>query len=206
MKRIYRNGKSADEVKAIFERRYEEAGSPIKMRRVIRFLKKTSIIKTISRLGSGSALDIGCGLGSWTEGLRRVGCQAQGIDLSENAVSHAELAFPLCSFISGDVLDFSDSKFDVLFMRGLSFYNQPFFEAGTPSEKLVEVTDKLLSLGKEGGLFVFVCYTKRLRIPGLSPKGNMFYHTIKEVKSFFDLFRKSKVYFLGSYLVCEFII
>jgi SAM-dependent methyltransferase len=73
---------------------------------------------------AGRALDLGCGLGSESGHLARLGFQAVGVDLSATALLRAGKLHPKAAFVQADVLQlpFNDSVFDLALDRGCFHY------------------------------------------------------------------------------------
>jgi SAM-dependent methyltransferase len=73
---------------------------------------------------AGRALDLGCGLGSESGHLARLGFHAVGVDLSATALLRAGQLHPKVAFVRADVLrlPFKESGFDLALDRGCFHY------------------------------------------------------------------------------------
>lgn len=75
-------------------------------------------IRSLARKAKGRRfLDIGCNAGFAVEAARRLGFDATGVDLDNNALSAARAAFPGCRFMHGDLSSLASDgeKFDLIF-------------------------------------------------------------------------------------------
>jgi len=100
--------------------------------RYFRSLTKVHALPTDS-LATKTALDLGCGLGEFTEGLAATGFEeVVGIDMSSKAIELCEYN-PIKSnhthYIQADFFqhDFGDRKFDFIFATGFSSFNSSDF-------------------------------------------------------------------------------
>lgn len=64
---------------------------------------RVRIAEWAGTLGGGRVIDAGCGPGHWTDLLRRVGCDAVGVDMVPQFVAHARAAFPQTPFHEGSL-------------------------------------------------------------------------------------------------------
>src|SRR5262245_3859206 len=66
-----------------------------------------------------SALDIGCGLGFFSEALRQAGARVVGVDLSSEAIRRAAAAFPQVDFRCGPFpgVPSTAEKFDLIWVQ-----------------------------------------------------------------------------------------
>jgi SAM-dependent methyltransferase len=58
------------------------------------------------KYGFSNILEMGCGLGHFSNEILEHGINVTGVDISQTAISKASETYPKCSFICGDVLDF----------------------------------------------------------------------------------------------------
>jgi SAM-dependent methyltransferase len=74
-------------------------------------------IRSLGRSNGRTLLDVGCNLGFATEAGRSLGYRATGIDIDEDAVERAKVAFPECDFrpVSIDALAQGGEKFDTIY-------------------------------------------------------------------------------------------
>jgi len=197
---------SVERIKEHYEKIHRVKKGKSKPKAIASLLKSTLISKMISQKYKPKALDIGFGKGYWTEGLRLMGCDSYGIDLSEEAVKKAGKAYPLCTFRAGDVLEMPRKRcFDILFSRDTSFYNGPILVDGAISSKKIWVTKQLLKLGRIGGLFILVSqsYAAKGKPRWCNKRKTWFRHTKREFEALLSLFGTPKVHSHGVNLIGE---
>ena len=87
-----------------FEAMYRDFDDPWEQTRHTGDLDKFLGLELLRTNGHRRALEYGCGLGQYTELLRRTLGQAAGLDISETAVAKARSRYPGTEFFVGDVL------------------------------------------------------------------------------------------------------
>ncbi len=98
------------------------------------------------------ALDIGCGLGGFTELLRRslgIGL-ARGVDVSPTAVAKAQASYPSCEFVVADVakepIPGGEQPYDLILLQEVIWYILP---------QLRDIFDRIAaSLAADGALLI----------------------------------------------------
>jgi SAM-dependent methyltransferase len=134
-------------------------------------------------------LDAGCGQGLFTQLFAERGLVAVGVDVSAAGLSGAR---EVCSssgatFELGDVLELGrKGSFDCVFTRSCSLYNSLEFETRH------EVTDRLISYLRPGGILIFDYYSR------LGPKEQpreWLYHSLQSVRNHFSRYPGAEVYF-----------
>lgn len=71
-------------------------------------------------------LDVGCGAGTTTASIAKLGAKATGTDISAPLIARAKERYPECEFILGDAQTHAFTGFDAVFSRfGVMFFNDP---------------------------------------------------------------------------------
>jgi len=89
---------------------YADPSTPDRQALLRRFLKMAP--------AAGRILDLGCGAGEFCDFFRSHGFEAEGSDLSQNAIMHARKTYPGITFHVGEVetlLDCREGYYDVVF-------------------------------------------------------------------------------------------
>lgn len=82
-------------------------------------------LNLLERVGAKRVLELGSGLGVFTDEIRRAGFDVLGVDVSQTAVDRARASWPECRFVAGDVLDrwvYDDFRPDVIVMAQVTWY------------------------------------------------------------------------------------
>ena len=79
-----------------------------------------NVLEMVEKGNGGLAVDLGCGTGPLTPGLKEKGYRVLGIDESAQMVEAARAAHPELTFIQGNALNFSlEEKADVIFSNAV---------------------------------------------------------------------------------------
>lgn len=76
-------------------------------------------LKWIQDLGVERVIEIGCGLGHFSNQIVNIGVETLGIDVSSTSIQKARVMFPQCKFQVGDILDvdiYKEFKPDLIIM------------------------------------------------------------------------------------------
>lgn len=100
-------------------------------------------------------LEIGCGEGAQAEAMRLLGYDVTAVDFSDVGIAHAKERYPKVEFIAMDAadMDFPDGSFDMVFIRGMSWYHYEL------DERCRERTAKFMQFIKPGGYFALLIKT-----------------------------------------------
>lgn len=93
-----------------FEKMYNKFDNPWHQKDIINeSYSRWSTIFTLKRLNIRSAVEIGCGLGAFTNMIKEYlsSIDLVGIDISATAIDKAIKSYPGLSFRQGDLLEFS---------------------------------------------------------------------------------------------------
>lgn len=111
-----------------FEEMYQKFDDPWHQKENLEaFYSRMLTPVTLSGYGLEKVLEIGCGLGAFTDYLNRsvCGCRISGMDISATAIKKAKESYPGIDFFEGDILSFSEnpeSGFDALIFSDIMWY------------------------------------------------------------------------------------
>ena len=106
-----------------------------------------NVLEMVENGNGGLAVDLGCGTGPLTPGLKEKGYRVLGIDESAQMVEAARAAHPELTFIQGNALNFSlEEKADVIFSNAVFHWID-----GACQEELAQ---NLAAQIKPGGMLV----------------------------------------------------
>ena len=81
--------------------------------------------RLIQELNANRVIELGCGLGHYTNKIRQLGFDVLGVDISSTAIEKARKNYPNCKFTTGDILDFKiyeDFRPEVIIMAEITWY------------------------------------------------------------------------------------
>lgn len=138
---------------------------------------KSAILNLITKYNCRNVIEIGCGLGSFTQRIFDLGIDVTGIDVSPTAIKKAKEKHPGINFLVGDILDFflyERINPDCIVMAEVTWY----------------VLDKLdifmdyLKRGKERKLLI---HTLTTYPPGVQKYGIEKFTCLDEILKYFNL-------------------
>jgi len=200
---------TAEEARAATDAFYAQAGFAYDDDTVRTWL---SIIFPLGLPARGRVLDLCCGDGVWSVGMKATSPALEmfGVDLSAGGIEKARAALPDDAerFVAGDAessLPWPGETFDVIFARGPGLYNQHSMDRPATIEVIERWHEALAPAGVFISIFYsdperFGTYTNPLsvklpynRAPRLTPAvdftGGKFHH---DVGSFMSPFRKAR--------------
>lgn len=142
--------------------------------------EKAIIINHLKKIGKCNVIELGCGLGYFTEKIRQEIIKESkilGIDISKTAIKKAKKRFPKCFFQVADVLDFQIyQKFnpDVIVMSQISWYILPKLK-------------KLLDYLKNNFPDIIIIHTLVTYTNEDQKYGREFFTNMDEILRFFDM-------------------
>lgn len=206
---------TADEARQATDEFYADQGFEYTPEQVNQWLK----IYLPRGLKSVSVLDLCCGDGIWSQGIKNYSDNAQmyGIDISTGAIEKARTLVPddAENFMVGDAeasLPWPDGTFDLIFARGPGLYNQHSMDRPAAIEVIQMWHRTLKPSGRILSMFysnpeMFGCYTNPLKVklpynraPRLTDAvdftGGKYHH---DITSFLLPFRKADNVKMGEY-------
>src|SRR4030042_2863068 len=113
---VIKNGKFVGE----FEEMYRDFKDPWEQTtREEWAMEKIITLNLIRKIKAKKVIELGWGLGYFTNKIKNLGVDVLGIDISETAIKKARNKYPRCRFIAGDILDkeiYREFKPDVIVM------------------------------------------------------------------------------------------
>lgn len=128
-----------------------------------------------------NVLDVGCGLGGFSEAFRKNGFSVLGIDYSSSAINEARKRYSQCKFQEMDATNpqLRKERFDIIFMRGLSI------TINTHNLYLIkDIMDKYYNYLNYGGIFIFSSSTNFSGIESGTETVNL---TLEEIKKLSEI-------------------
>lgn len=159
-----------------FDQMYKDYDMPWHQKSEPERLDKLAILSAIKKFKRKNVLELGCGLGYFTQAIYKTGVCATGIDISKTAIAEAQKLHPNCNFIASDVLDFSiyeNIKPDCIVMAEVTWY-------------LMEDLDKLLAYLKRTSN-ILLLHSLTTYPPGVQKYGTDKFTCLKEILAYFDL-------------------
>lgn len=119
---VIKNGKFIGE----FEQMYRDFKDPWRQTTREQWaIEKHIAINLIKKLKAKRVIELGCGLGHFTNRIRRIGVDVLGIDISGTAIRKARRRYPQCKFYNGDIMDkevYLEFKPDLIVMSEITWY------------------------------------------------------------------------------------
>jgi len=87
--------------------------------------EKAVALNLIRKLKGMKVIELGCGLGHYTNKIAGLGVNVLGVDVSETAINKARVLYPGCNFVVADILDFDiyrEYRPDIIVMAEISWY------------------------------------------------------------------------------------
>jgi trans-aconitate methyltransferase len=109
-----------------FEQMYQDFDDPWEQTtREAYASEKAVALNLIKKNHAKRVIELGCGLGYFTNQIRNIEVDVLGIDISKTAIQKAKATFPDCQFVEGDVLDYEiykNFKPDLIIMAEITWY------------------------------------------------------------------------------------
>lgn len=138
---------------------------------------KMIAISLIKKLHVKRVLELGCGLGYFTNKIAETGVEVLGIDISETAIRKAKKKFPRCNFQVCDILDYDvyrSFKPDLIIMAEITWY-------------VLEKLNTFLSFLKKEFPDVYIIHLCAIHPPGVQKYGNDKFTNLEELMSYFGM-------------------
>ena len=122
-----------------------------------RFLVKR-IIKPLKLSNGLKLLDLGCGMGLYSNLLSKLGFEVVGADKSEVGINYAKKHYSKPKFLNLDAkdlaLEFEPESFEIIFARGMSWYHYELNGVNILGVDVPSCTRDLFHLLTKGGIFI----------------------------------------------------
>ena len=122
-------------------------------------------------------VEIGSGLGSVTNFIKKQGLDILGIDISDTAVKKAQERYPKCNFMTGDILDFDIYlKFDpqIIILSEITWY-------------VLEKLDKFLNFLREKFPKIIIIHFLTTYPNGIQKYGTDYFIDLNGILQYFNL-------------------
>jgi len=118
---VIKNGKLVGE----FEEMYQDFDDPWESTRELWASEKVLALNFIKKLNAKKVIDLGCGLGHYTNQIHNLGIDVMGVDISKTAIEKAKKKYMDVKFLVGDILDYSIYKNyqpDIIILAEITWY------------------------------------------------------------------------------------
>lgn len=174
---VIANGKFVGE----FEEMYQDFGDPWEQSsREAGRSEKTLAIYLCRKYGFRSVLELGCGLGHFSNEIQKAGLSVTGVDVSQTAIRKATAAYPKCSFLCGDILDFQiyeENHPDCIILSEITWY-------------VLDKLDDFLSYYKKASwnkVKPYLLHLLTLYPEGVQQYGKQYFSDLKGILTYFSL-------------------
>lgn len=119
---VIKDGKLVGE----FEKMYQDFNDPWEQTSREEWASEKAVaLNLIKKIRAKKVIELGCGLGHFTDKIQKLNVEVLGVDVSNTAIEKAKSQYPDCNFLVGDILDFSiyrEFKPDVIVMAEITWY------------------------------------------------------------------------------------
>jgi len=161
-----------------FEEMYKDFKDPWEQTtREERAMEKIIAINLIKKIKAKRVIELGCGLGCFTNKIRNLGVEVLGIDISETAIKKARKKYPACKFYAGDILNkkiYRDFKPDVIIMAEITWY-------------VLDKIDDFIKFLKKEMKNIYLIHLLTVYPKGVQKYGNDKFTNLEEIMSYFDM-------------------
>lgn len=169
-----------------YEAFYADGGWRYDYNRERDFLKDRIIAPLELRTGM-RLMDLGCGMGLFSSLFHELGFDVTGVDRSQTGIANANAKFPGPEFICTDASEimerFEPESFDILYIRGMSWYH---YEQTTVNKHGVDVPERtrdFFRLLVPGGIFILQIKTD---FTGSRPPAGVHHNAVDDYVGLFD--------------------
>ena len=138
---------------------------------------KAMAIHWMKTLGVQKVLELGSGLGEYTNYIQKAGFDVLGVDISETAVKKAREKHPKCKFKVGNVLDldiYHSFRPDVVIMAEITWY-------------ILDMLDEYISFMKANFAGTYLIHLLVTYPPGIQKHGREAFTSLAEIKKYFGI-------------------
>ena len=139
--------------------------------------EKAVALNLIEKIGAERVLELGCGLGHYSERIRGLGVEVLGVDVAETAVAKAQKAYPDCTFAAGDVLDFwiyREFDPDLIVMAEVTWY-------------VLEKLDRFLTFARSELPETKIVHLLTTYPAGVQQYGKDYFTNLEQIRSYFHM-------------------
>jgi SAM-dependent methyltransferase len=138
---------------------------------------KAIAIQFLRKIKARRVLELGCGLGQFTNEIQQSGFDVLGLDVSETAIAKAKNSYPECQFKTADILDFhlyKQFRPDVVVMAEITWY-------------VLDKLDHFISHMRENYRDVYLIHMLVSYPIGAQEYGRDKFTSLDEIMSYFDM-------------------
>jgi len=139
--------------------------------------EKAVALNLIDKLKAKKVIELGCGLGHYTNKIHNLGVDVLGVDVSKTAIEKARSVYPGCAFAVGDILDLSiyrEYQPDVIVMAEITWY-------------VLEKLDKFTSFLRSDLPNTYLIHLLTTYPPGVQQYGKDKFTNLQEIMSYFQM-------------------
>ncbi|MCX7177007.1 MAG: class I SAM-dependent methyltransferase [Proteobacteria bacterium] len=143
--------------------------------------EKAVALNLLRRLGARNGVrrvvEVGCGLGMFTDAIASSGFMATGIDISETAIARARQLYTAADFVAADVLDFDQLRRlqpETLVMAEISWY-------------ILDRLDELIAFMRTELPECFIIHLLAVYPPGVQEYGRGYFTDLDGILRYFKM-------------------
>ena len=180
---VFQNGKFIGD----FESMYKDFDDPWNQTTREEFATDKAItLNLIKKFNFKRVIELGCGLGHFTNKIREIGVDVLGVDISKTAIEKARTKHPNGKFLQGDILDFEIYKRynpDLIIMAEITWY-------------VLEKLDDFLEFFKSEMKNVFIIHLLVTYPKGVQKYGCEKFTNLDQILSYFkfDFFEYGEIF------------
>lgn len=160
-----------------FEQMYQDFGDPWHQTEAGFNTKRAIALHLIQTLSTKKVLELGCGLGYFTNGIRGLGVDVLGVDISATAIEKAKFNYPECQFLVGDILDreiYTTFQPELIIMPEITWY-------------VLDKLDAFISFLRQEMKGIYLLHILTVYPPGVQKIGCDKFTNIEEILSYFKM-------------------
>lgn len=169
---VIKDGKLVGE----FEEMYQDFEDPWEQTTREKWASEKAVaINLIQKFNCQRVIELGCGLGHYTNKISKLSIDVLGVDISKTAIDKAKSNYPNCNFIVGDILDYDIYKNynpDVIVMAEITWY-------------VLDKLDEFISFLKKEMPNVFLIHLLTTYPYGVQQYGKNKFTNLQQIMSYF---------------------
>jgi SAM-dependent methyltransferase len=154
--------------------------------RAKRFLARR-IVEPLQLEPGAKILEVGCGMGLHSHLLAKLGFDVTAVDVSEVGIAYARRRFRKPRYLCSDAAELGSTlepeSFDVIFVRGMSWYHYELDGKNLGGVDVPAQTRQLFDFLPAGGLFVLQIFTD---FSGQRPAGTVHNNRVEDYTELFE--------------------
>ena len=171
---VIKDGKLVGE----FEKMYQDCDDPWEQTTREEWAsEKFLALNLINKLKAKKVIELGSGLGHYTNKIHKLGVDVLGIEVSKTAVEKARSAYPDCDFAVGDILDFSiyrEHRPDIILMAEITWY-------------VLDKLDEFIAFLRSDLPNTYLCHLLTVYPEGVQQYGKDKFTDLQQIMSYFGM-------------------